>query len=141
MTTTKNKTAQKLIELGGKEWEKEDKHRIYFNFETFENFVDIEIEYYTAMSWNKIRNIYYKGKRLNSHYTRELQTTTIYYDVHAEEFITNDKRFGNDIINSIKNEIYKEHNFKSVSEMASYYYHNDKLSWSQAMKLAWTNFQ
>lgn len=82
---------QKLINLGGKEWQKHDKHRIYFNRRELEDLIGLEYEKYNS---GNIRTATLNGELISNSKARKLlsgiQYGKFWYDLDLKEFASYD---------------------------------------------------
>ena len=85
--TLNTSTAEKLIDMGCREWQKGDHHRIYFNWHTDEvlaEFFGLVINRYKT---GNISSAYLNGEKISNSEARRIIGTNPYYDVNADRFV------------------------------------------------------
>jgi hypothetical protein len=92
----------RLINLGGKEWQKNNYHRVYFNnIENLLSLIDFKVEYYNT---GNILSARLQGEKISNSRANELinkiEKAKIFYDVIQYEFNYN-KNYSHYFINEI----------------------------------------
>lgn len=80
---------QNLISIGGKEWVKDDMHRIYFNADVTAPLIGLEIVSYKT---GNIESAFLNGEKISNNKARQIMTTLdigkVYFDVAKGEFVS-----------------------------------------------------
>jgi hypothetical protein len=76
---------KKLLSIGGKEWKKGDKHRIYFDGESVEKLIGIETQRYKSGS---IKSATFNGEEISNNKAHKMimAASRAYYDVDEDKF-------------------------------------------------------
>lgn len=108
-------TAEKLLFLGGKEWQKHGKHRIYINPAIIRKVIGFK---YSKHKSGNIRNAYLGGSKLSDNKARILKSVienaNMFYDIPKQRYYYNHS--GTDFDDNLKEfiELISEATFKDL---------------------------
>lgn len=86
-------TAEQIIAIGGREWIKGDKHRVYLNIEAWAPLIGLEIAYYKSGS---IQYAEVAGTKISNRRAYALAATKVYWE-GGQIWISRDCEFGAEI--------------------------------------------
>jgi len=98
---------EKMIEIGGKEWKKDDKHRIYFNESVLAKLIELDCNRYNT---GNISSATLNGESISNNEAGKiyssLSISNFYYDVRAEKYYSRGLgELFQEIVNIIKEKI------------------------------------
>ena len=90
-------TAEQIIRIGGKEWRKGDRHRVYINRHVLQRLLGLEVDYYNSGS---IRRAELRGQRISNSEAGRILASEVYWEA-GELHIRSASRHREDIIDAI----------------------------------------
>jgi len=70
-------TAEQIIRIGGKEWRKHGKHRVYINAPVLRHLLDLRVEYYNT---GNIKHAELRGQHISNAEARRILDSEIYWE-------------------------------------------------------------
>ncbi|MFO7253793.1 MAG: helix-turn-helix transcriptional regulator [Actinomycetes bacterium] len=70
-------TAEQIIRIGGKEWRKGDRHRVYINRHVLQRLLGLEVQYYNT---GNIRHAELRGQHISNSEARRILASEIFWE-------------------------------------------------------------
>lgn len=91
-------TAEQIIRIGGKEWRKGDRHRVYINRHVLQRLLGLEIQYYHT---GNIRHAELRGQHISNSEARRILGSEIFWEDGELHILTASHWHRQDIIDAI----------------------------------------
>src|SRR5690606_27446548 len=91
-------TAEQIIRIGGKEWRKGDRHRVYINRHVLQRLLGLEIQYYHT---GNIRHAELRGQHISNSEARRILGSEIFWEDGELHILTASHWHREDIIDAI----------------------------------------
>src|SRR5690606_1587698 len=91
-------TAEQIIRIGGKEWRKGDRHRVYINRHVLQRLLGLEVKYYHT---GNIRHAELRGQHISNSEARRILNSEIYWEGGELHILSASHWHRQDIIDAI----------------------------------------
>ena len=91
-------TAEQIIRIGGKEWRKGDRHRVYINRHVLQRLLGMEVRYYDT---GNIRHAELRGQHISNSEARRILNSEIFWEDGELHILTASHWHRQDIIDAI----------------------------------------
>src|SRR5690606_16346052 len=91
-------TAEQIIRIGGKEWRKGDRHRVYINRHVLQRLLGLEVQYYHT---GNIRHAELRGQHISNSEARRILNSEIFWEDGELRILSASHWHRKDIIDAI----------------------------------------